>query len=837
MSLVSLLPFISALLIVFAISMLSWTDVNMSGIFELRKQRVLEVFFTGGDLQFTQDGDTLFSTCGNILKALNVEDGSERFSIGDEEDPAKITSFKLFDDDKQLVVAYSNDVIKKFRFIKPDAPSLVHQFRTTHNGPVMVCAVQGSILLTGSSDFTTKVWNLQLNVCTHTLKGPSIVSAIEFLDEEKVLVGYGEGQVRMFDISERGGKHVKGWTNHSSRITSIIKKKSEGQNLALILSRDQTMTKIDIESGQASNLLPLFEPIESAVYVKKIDTLLTIGTEGILKFWHPTKAVLQAQYRITTKSLESILYNKKRNQLLMASEDQNLLFFDLETKKLVKTLSGSNDEILDVKYVSRETNLIAVATNSPQLRLYDLGDFNCTLAEGHTDTIMSVDAPSWDSNLLASASKGNSTIIWKVRSKEDAKENKKPRIEKIASATGHTNSVTGVRFSSHKNNAFCVTVSNDSTLKLWALKGIFGKKKESIVKLTADSTIVAHQKDITAVEVSQNDQLCATGSLDKTVKLWHVDKETMKFGIAGTLSGHRRGVWAVKFAKTTQSVLTGSGDYTLKLFSLLDLSCQRTFEGHTFAVLTVSFIKNEQQILSCDSNGLLKVWDTKTGVCEKTEEIHTDKVWAIESIPPSPEALEALDLRKREDLEKGGDGNVELRPEEYERYVSVGSDGKIIVWADVTDEIAAENARKEAERRAQIQTLENFLRLEKFSEALKLTLDLDHPFQCYKVLNKIIEKGKEQLEPLIAELNDDNRSKLIEFATQWNTNTRSYQTAQIALNAIFRTVPRKQLETLPNFTTQLEALLPYTRRHFERLQTMKENVSFVNYITSRMSAL
>ncbi|CAD5213164.1 unnamed protein product [Bursaphelenchus okinawaensis] len=702
----------------------------------------------------------------------------------------------------------------------------------------MVCKVQDMILLTGSSDFTTKVWNLKQNVCTHTLKGPSVVSVIEFLDEDSVLVGYGEGQVRLFNVGQKGGKHVKEFKNHSSRITSIIKKKFDGQDLALILSRDQTMTKIDLSTFKASNSLPLFEPIEDAVYVKKLDTLFTVGSEGILKFWHPTKATLQAQYRITTKALESITYVKKTNQILMASEDQNLLFFDLETKKLVKTLSGYNDEILDVKYVSKDTNVVAVATNSPQLRLYDLNDFNCTLVEGHSDTIMSVDAPSWDSNMVASASKDNTLIIWTVRSKSEALEQKKPRAEKIATATGHTNSVTGVKFSSQRNAAFCVTISNDSTLKLWSLKPIFKKKKELVTKLTADSTIVAHQSDVTAVDVSQNDLLCATSSIDKTVKLWHIDKDTMQLGSAGTLSGHRRGVWDVKFAKTTQSVITGSGDCTIKLYSLLDLSCQKTYEGHSFAVLTIDFIKNEQQILSCDSNGLLKVWDTKTGVCEKTDEIHSDKIWAIESIPPASEALDALDERRREDLEKGGDGNVELKPEEYERYVSVGSDGKIIVWADVTDEIAAENARKEAERLAQIQTLENFMRLEKYCEALKLTLELDHPFQCYKVLNKIFTtKGKDKLQPLIGELNSNNKAKLLEFSTQWNTNTRTYQTAQITLNAIFRTVPRKQLEALPNFAAQLEALLPYTRRHFERLQNMKENVTFVNYITSRMSAL
>ncbi|KAI6233196.1 Utp13 domain-containing protein [Aphelenchoides fujianensis] len=814
------------------------------GDFELKKSKVVEAIYTGGDFRLSGDGRRLFSTCGGVVKVCDVANGQERFVIGNPEDTPRVTSFALFNDDQSAIVAYTNDLVKNFRLGDAGA-TLVHQFRSLHNGPITttIVAPGGEMLLTGSPDSSVKCWLLSKRLCTHTLKGRCMVTSMLLVDARTLLVGYVEGQLRFYDLSKHNGAPVE-ITNHTTRISAIVQSGTDA-NLAFVFSCDQTLSMVDIRGRSIRKTVQTFEAVESAVFVRSLQQVVSVGESGQLKFWDAEsgRCILQKQFK--SGQLDALVYNEAANLLVFSSFEHNLLFVDAASRQLIRHLAGNNDEILDVAFVSHELNAIAIASNSPHLKLYDLNSFSCTICEGHTDNIMAVDSAPWETKLLASCSKDNSCLFWRLEAGATAEA--APKARRIAVATGHTNSVTSIRFCRQRNEPFVLTVSNDTTLKMWDLRPLFkgevGKEDDEPVKIAASCTYVAHTKDITCVEVSSNDKLCITGSMDKTAKLWHVDKQAMQLGQAGTLSGHRRGIWSAKFSNVSQTVATGSGDSTIKIWSLLDLSCQMTFEGHSFAVLSIEFINNGTQLLSADSNGLLKAWDVKTGVCEKTLECHEDKIWALRAIAPSDAARKEAKRRRRAIQERNKAETAEsgqkfaMRPEEHVRFVTVGGDGRIVVWEDVSEEHAAEQARLAAERQAQIQTLENFIRLEKFEDALALTLTLDHPHQCYKLLQIVLKDEERTFKTLLSKLNDDQLAKLMTFVSQWNTNTRTYGIGQAALNAVFRTFPPKKLEQLPAFPDLIKTLLPYTKRHFDRLSTIQQDIAFIGYVASRMEAL
>ena|SRR5258706_2297691 len=75
----------------------------------------------------------------------------------------------------------------------------------------------------------------------------------------------------------------------------------------------------------------------------------------------------------------------------------------------------------------------------------------------------------------------------------------------------------------------------------------------------------AHDEDINSLDISPNDKLLATGSQDKTAKIFEIEVSNRGTSIKliGTLKGHKRGVWNVKFSRTDRLVATLVGTKVL----------------------------------------------------------------------------------------------------------------------------------------------------------------------------------------------------------------------------------------------------------------------------------
>ncbi|THD25049.1 Transducin beta protein 3, partial [Fasciola hepatica] len=402
---------------------------------------------------------------------------------------------------------------------------------------------------------------------------------------------------------------------------------------------------------------------------------------------------------------------------------------------------------------------------------------------------------------------------------------------------------------------YVISSSEDCVLKVWSvhLDNVSDNAVETKAgsELTATALLTewyvvhaAHQGSVNAIDVSVNNQLVATASRDKTIKIWKFSKN--RLDCTGVLKGHRRGVWSVYFSTREKVVLSASGDGDIKLWNLKDFSCIRTFEGHEQPVYKAVFLSNDRQILSCDQKGLVRLWDVAKPNSFTNE--------------PNDRTNQDTDFQASRVFEahNGRIWSLVLCPGESGFYTG-GEDETLCFFKDFTEESNAENAKKIEEFVQTKQAMDNLVQEKRFSEALHLAVKLDQPKRALDLLQDLLlsditpstnEAGcrfPRSNSPLTNALNglrcirdlsvtqdDPSNSALIQrllnYAVNWNTRARTAVVAQYVLHWVLTSVEPDELLSWPNIRRTVESLLPYTARHYQRVSNLEEQLAILDYL-------
>ncbi|MDB9308536.1 ribosome assembly protein 4, partial [Aphanizomenon sp. CS-733/32] len=97
----------------------------------------------------------------------------------------------------------------------------------------------------------------------------------------------------------------------------------------------------------------------------------------------------------------------------------------------------------------------------------------------------------------------------------------------------------------------------------------------------AVNTLKGHEGYVNSVGFSPDGKQLASGSRDKTIKIW--DVTTGK--VLNTLKGHESTVWSVGFSPDGQQLASGSGDNTIKIWDVTTGKVLNTLKGHESGVI------------------------------------------------------------------------------------------------------------------------------------------------------------------------------------------------------------------------------------------------------------
>ncbi|MBO1072466.1 MAG: ribosome assembly protein 4 [Dolichospermum sp. DEX189] len=185
--------------------------------------------------------------------------------------------------------------------------------------------------------------------------------------------------------------------------------------------------------------------------------------------------------------------------------------------------------------------------------------------------------------------------------------NEKPENKSLALAVntlkGHESTVNSVGFS--PDGKRLASGSGDKTIKIWDVTT--GKVLNTLPSERYANK--GHEYSVISVGFSPDGKQLASGSYDKTIKIW--DVTTGK--LLNTLKGHESSVNSVGFSPDGKQLASGSDDKTIKIWDVTTGKLLNTLKGHEYSVISVGFSPDGKQLASGSYEKTIKIWDVTTG--------------------------------------------------------------------------------------------------------------------------------------------------------------------------------------------------------------------------------
>ncbi len=497
-----------------------------------------------------------------------------------------------------------------------EKPEIFVQLGHCYTVTSVVFSPDGKYALSGSGDFTAKLWDVSTGREIRTFKGhESAVSSIAFSPDGKHMIsGSWDNTLKLWELFT--GREMRTFKGHTKYVTSVAF--SPDGKYVISGSWDNTLKLWDVSSGAELRTFKGHAHYVSSVAISQDGRYALSGSyDNTLKLWDVSTSSEKVTFIGHANSVNSVAFSADGEYALSGSADKTLKLWDVSTGRELRTLKGHVGAVSGVGF-DPEGRLAVSGSHDGSIRIWDLAAANAVRVwVGHARAVMSVSAISNGRYVLSGGWDG-SLKLWDAAAGEE-----------IRAFEGYVDAVKSVAFSpdgKHALSGYGDVISRPlaGAVKLWDISA--GREI---------NTLSGHKNGVSSVAFSPDGKSVLSGSSDQTLRLWNIyaDKATV------TIEGHRKYITAVAFSPNGKYALSGSGDNTLKLWEMPAGREAGILRGHTKAVKSVTLSPDGRHVLSGSEDGALRLWEIATGKEIRIFRGHTDTVSSVAFSPDGRYAL------------------------------------------------------------------------------------------------------------------------------------------------------------------------------------------------------
>jgi WD40 repeat protein len=485
-----------------------------------------------------------------------------------------------------------------------------------------------------------------------TLPLPSAVNGLSFaVDRSRLATAGADGRVRVWDTATKlelqGFPHegaVRGVTFQPANNAQLI---SAGVDKNVVLNTVGVARVVNL-GGAAKGLTVT----PSGTHV------LTAGADGKVKVWNTGNGNLERTFETGDKPVEAVAVRRDGQLVAAASADGKVRLYNFNDPKLL-TLLSPPAAVRSLAFAPSNQALVGACGDGSVVAwdvIYNPGqplpaEFG-KVVQTFTQAAVDLAFPTANANFYSAG--GDKTIKgWKLAS------------ETATRQFAHGGPVSAVAF----NPAGTLVAGGvgDGRLRIYDLA------KGALQKDVAAHGTPAKPEAIYCLAWSPDGTQVVTGSLDHSLKLWNATsgalvREFRAFKEKEFPKGHQEAVLSVAFSPDGKQIASGSMDKTIKIWNVADGNVVRDLTNPEFKpagaglpeaahpgwVYALRWLKDGKLISAGGAprlRGYLAVWDTATGKLVSGQELGVGTIFALAVSPD--EKLVAL----------GTGGSVRLGPE------------------------------------------------------------------------------------------------------------------------------------------------------------------------------